>query len=641
MRTPTVLALLPALLLVPAAADAATIRTFGSLALSPAGDRIATLESVQDLDANTATRAVVTLREATTGRVVATYDPCATCGYSDPTFAPDGTLAFLARDRAAGTARLMVAPRGRAVRAVATVTGLANTPRFAPDGRRVALLVTLGASKETGAVQAGARQVGEIGEHVDAQRLAVVDLASGALRQVSPEGRYVYEYDWTPDGRGFVATAATGNGDANWWVATLDAIDAASGAVRTIARPAAQANYPRVSPDGRSVAFIGGVMSDFGSVGGDVYTVAVTGCTPANATPGMAASATSIQWTRGGLRAGLLRGADAVLAPIEPGRPLADGWARPASFGAGDGRAAWSADGRTVATVVQSFDTAPAIWVGTAGAQPRQLTHDNDAAPRLTRATSVTWRSGPYQVQGWLLAPATAASDGGKAPMIVDVHGGPAAAHQPRYLTPGLDADLLLRGYWLFKPNPRGSYGQGAAFAAANRRDFGGGDLADILAGVDAVVRGQPVDGRRLGLMGASYGGFMAMWANTRTDRFKAIVAGAGIANWISYYGTNGIDEWMLPYFGKSVYDDVAAYQAVSAIYFAGRARTPTFIWAGERDIEVPASQSLEWYKALRAHDVAASLVIYADEGHGVRQPANAADLRRRTVAWFDRYLAR
>ena len=115
------------------------------------------------------------------------------------------------------------------VRTIATIRGIAQEPRFSPDGRRVALLVTLDAAKEAGATQAGARQVGEIGETSDEQRLAVFDVAgnvaASAIRLVSPEGRYVYEYDWTPDGSGFVATTALGNGDNNWWVATIDAID--------------------------------------------------------------------------------------------------------------------------------------------------------------------------------------------------------------------------------------------------------------------------------------------------------------------------------------------------------------------------------------------------------------------------------
>ena len=145
--------------------------------------------------------------------------------------------------------------------------------------------------------------------------------------------------------------------------------------------------------------------------------------------------------------------------------------------------------------------------------------------------------------------------------MVVTVHGGPSSATMPTFVWEGTRADLANEGYYQFFPNPRGSYGQGEAFTRANIRDFGGGDLRDILAGVDAVEKlsGAPIDDNRLGLTGGSYGGFMSMWANTQTNRFKAIVAGAGLSDWISYYGTNGIDEWMIPFFGKSMYDDPGA----------------------------------------------------------------------------------
>ena len=101
-------------------------------------------------------------------------------------------------------------------------------------------------------------------------------------------------------------------------------------------------------------------------------------------------------------------------------------------------------------------------------------------------------------------------------------------------------------------PNPRGSYGQGESFTRANAHDFGHGDLEDILAGVDEVVKNYPVDDKRVGIGGWSYGGFMTMWTVTQTHRFRAAFAGAGIANWQSYYGENGIDQWMIPYFGAS-----------------------------------------------------------------------------------------
>jgi dipeptidyl aminopeptidase/acylaminoacyl peptidase len=223
--------------------------------------------------------------------------------------------------------------------------------------------------------------------------------------------------------------------------------------------------------------------------------------------------------------------------------------------------------------------------------------------------------------------------------MVTLVHGGPAAASVPAFVWQGTNADLARAGYYLFLPNPRGSYGQGAGFTRANMRDFGGGDLKDILAGVDAAEHAAPIDDTRLGLMGGSYGGFMAMWANTQTHRFKAIVAGAGLSNWISYYGTNGIDQWMIPFFGKSAYDDPDAYWAVSAIRTIKAARTPTFIYVGERDIEVPPTQSVEYWHGLREMNVPTSLVIYPGEGHGIRAPENVIDLRKRTVAWFDRWL--
>jgi dipeptidyl aminopeptidase/acylaminoacyl peptidase len=398
-------------------------------------------------------------------------------------------------------------------------------------------------------------------------------------------------------------------------------------------------DQPRVSPDGRTVAFIGGIMSDFGSVGGDMYTVPIAGGEPTDRTLGYHGSFTSLQWGRAGLVASALVGDKNAIVPfnaaIAPSRPI---WSEPVSIAANGTRFARSADGRTVAFVAQDYEHAPAIFAGNPAA-PRQVTHDNDGWAPLVTARSLSWQSGPFTVQGWLLAPRSAGA--GKAPMVTSVHGGPAAANVPTFIWQGTNADLARAGYYIFLPNPRGSYGQGEAFTRANIRDFGGGDLKDILAGIDAAEHVAPIDDNRLGMMGGSYGGFMSMWANTQTNRFKAIVAGAGLSDWISYYGINGIDQWMLPYFGKSMYEDPDAYWAVSAIRTIKQAHTPTFIYVGERDIEVPPTQSIEYWHALQAMNVPTSLVIYPDEGHGIREPKNALDVRRRTVAWFDHYIGK
>lgn len=618
-------------------AGAASLHEYASLTISPAGDRIADVESDAVPDATSRPHGRVVIRSATTGKLLSTLDPCAACEYSGIAFGPDGGLVFLAKDK--GITRLMATGRTAPV-TLATIEGIAHEPRFSPDGRRIALLVTIGARKEAGATQAGVRQVGEIGEQNDEQQIAIVPAVGGLLKPVSPADRYVYEYAWTPDGNGFVATSALGNGDNNWWIAELVQIDAASGAVRQIAAPKMQMNYPRLSPDGRTAVFIGGLMSDFGSVGGDVYTVPIGGGVPVNRTPGYRGSFTSLVWDRAGLCASALISDRMAIVPIDPargaGQPV---WSAPVSIAANDAKFARSADGRTIAFVREDFEHAPAIFAGPAVA-PQQLSHDNDSWAPVVTARSISWTSGSFSVQGWLLTPKTARA-AGKAPVITSVHGGPAAANVSRFVWQGANADLARAGYYLFLPNPRGSYGQGEAFTRANVRDFGGGDLKDILAGIDAAERVAPIDDARLGLMGGSYGGFMSMWANTQTSRFKAIIAAAGLSDWISYYGINGIDQWMIPYFGKSVYDDPDAYWAVSAIRTIKNAKTPTFIYVGERDIEVPPTQSVEYWHALKEMNVPTSLVIYPGEGHGIRDPKNALDVRRRTIAWFDRYLGR
>ena len=242
-------------------------------------------------------------------------------------------------------------------------------------------------------------------------------------------------------------------------------------------------------------------------------------------------------------------------------------------------------------------------------------------------------------VQGWLLYPAN--YDKSRSyPMIVMVHGGPASAVLPRWPSVGFGGvPFSPLGYFVFMPNPRGSYGQGEAFTRANIRDFGHGDLRDILAGVDTVIARYPVDPRRLGLTGWSYGGFMTMWAVTQTRRFRAAVAGAGLSDWLSYTGENGISAWMVPYFGATVYEDPAVYARSSPMNFITHARTPMLIVVGERDAECPAPQSFEYWRGLQHDGVKARLVVYPDEGHHFANPAHQADVLRRSVAWFDEFL--
>jgi dipeptidyl aminopeptidase/acylaminoacyl peptidase len=307
---------------------------------------------------------------------------------------------------------------------------------------------------------------------------------------------------------------------------------------------------------------------------------------------------------------------------------IANGWPVGAVF---------SADGSVSAAVRESFTSPPEVVAGALGAW-RPLTSRNARLQSPAGgARSIRWKSDGLDVQGWLLAPPAPPASGEKAAMVVVVHGGPASAVRSAWSSQALL--LASQGYYVLMPNPRGSFGQGEAFARANVKDLGHGDLRDILHGVDAAARSAPVDARRVGLMGHSYGGYMTMWAVTQTGRFKAAVASAGIANWQSYYGQNGIDQWMLPYFGKSVYQDPAVYARSSPINFITRVKTPTLVLHGDRDAEVPLPQGQEFWHALKTLGVETQFVVYPDEGHRLRKPEHIRDRIERIVGWFDAHL--
>jgi dipeptidyl aminopeptidase/acylaminoacyl peptidase len=532
-----------------------------------------------------------------------------------------------------------VAPDGSGLARLLEFSGTIADLKYSSDGA-IAMLAVENARKEVGATEAGEPVAGDLDAPPAEQRIAT--LADGALRWASPADLFVYEYDWRPDGQGFVGTAAPGDGDNNWWTAKLYAFAEHGGAARVLYEPAdlrQQIAAPRVSRDGRTVAFIVGIMSDFGSTGGDVYTLSLDGGAAVNMTPGIKASATSLAWSCSGhLLAQLLVGDQSQIVDLGSGRVRTTPrvlWGGAETLGGDDAGASWACPSDVLAATHESFTAPPEIQVGALG-HWRDLTNINAGLAIPAKALSVTWKSDEYDVQGWLLLPERGA---GKLPMVTIVHGGPAAAAQPYFAGPGLQLALLERGWAVFRPNPRGSFGQGERFATANIRDFGHGDLRDVLAGIDAAERAAPIDDARLGLTGHSYGGFMTMWAVTQTHRFKAAVAGAGISNWQSYYGQNGIDGWMLPYFGASVYEDPAVYARSSPINYVRNVRTPILVYVGERDIECPAPQTQEYWHAMKAVGVPTSIMIYPDEGHSLRDPANAEDALRRTLAWFDKYL--
>jgi dipeptidyl aminopeptidase/acylaminoacyl peptidase len=636
-----------ALLLCAAASPSRMVHDFVEVALSPDGKHVASIEGDETEAGRPSVKSLV-LRSVDGSSVKEVSLPCgrvAECTPSDLAWAPDGKrVSFVLRSPGSHAHDIYsVQADGSGLSRTLAFDGTLVSLRYAQGGQ-LAVLATPGAAKESGALAAGAPVTGELGADVHEQRIGIV--ADGKLRFASPPDLFVYEYDWRPDAQGFVGTAAHGDGDNMWWVAKLYAFDASDGAAHVLYKPAdakQQLADPVISPDGRSVAFIAGLMSDFSSTGGDAYVLRFGRTEKAvDITPTMKASVTSIAWSCDGqsLLARLLVSDKTEVAtlglspterlpePIVAAQESLGGTVAPVSFACG-----------TTATSVahQSFTAPPEIEVGEIG-KWHDLTHVNDGLAPAAKVQNVTWKNGGFDEQGWLLLPALQ-SAAGKMPMITSVHGGPAAANEPHFTRGGLAGKLLGQNYAIFLPNPRGSFGQGEAYTQANVRDFGHGDLSDILAGIDEAGRVAPIDETRLGLMGWSYGGFMTMWAVTQTDRFRAAVAGAGISNWQSYYGENGIDEWMIPYFGKSVYDDPAVYARSSPIDFIKQVHTPTLEVVGENDIECPAPQTMEFWHALADLGVPTQSVIYPGEGHGMRDPKHLEDYQQRTLAWFARYL--
>lgn len=559
---------------------------------------------------------------------------------------------------------------GRPARRLTALRGEVGQAAISPDGRSLAFLYVPGASRPAGALAAMNAPSGVIGEDgIEVQRIALAALAAREPAEptlVTPENLHIYEFDWSPDSRALAYSAAEPPGENNWWIARLYA-QPLSGAPRLLLSPAQVAGplhglqiaLPRWSPDARSIAFIGGLMSDQGVTGGDLWIVPVSGGAPVNLTPARPSTVEWFLWDsshrlwsteqKGGkLFLGSLRidgdTASGTLQAIEDRPALA----LPGAVGADANEMSLSAtrDRSRFLFRASSFEHAPEIYsLAPASADSPSavvtLSHLNhDLKPVSGPSVSLDWTSDGFQVQGWLLKPANY-DPRKRYPMIVVVHGGPAYAETSHWngfyaLSP---AAFSAAGYFVLLPNPRGSFGQGEAFTQANRKDFGYGDLRDILAGVDTVLARYPVDARRIGLTGWSYGGFMTMFAVTQTNRFRAAVAGAGIANWQSYYGENSIDQWMLPYFGASVYDDPAVYAKSSAINYIRQVRTPTLIVVGDRDGECPAPQSFEFWHALRTQGVPAQLVVYPNEGHGFRNTEHSRDVLERALAWFSAHM--
>ena len=275
---------------------------------------------------------------------------------------------------------------GGEARKLTDLKGSLDAPSWSPDGKTLALLFTENAPRLPGPLEPMTLPSGVIGGKIYEQRLTTVDVATGRTRQLSPADMYVYEYDWSPDGKKFVLTAAHGAGDGNWYVAEIYTLQADSGEMKSLYKPAQQIAVPRWSPDGSSIAFIGGLMSDEGSTGGDVFLLPATGGAARNLTPGLQASVSWLAWRPGGDEILLLESVDGASGiatlGVRSGKvtPL---WSGPETLSLGWWNFALSvaSDGKTCAMLRETFSDPPEVWAGPIGAW-KQITTSHHAERR-------------------------------------------------------------------------------------------------------------------------------------------------------------------------------------------------------------------------------------------------------------------
>ncbi len=467
------------------------------------------------------------------------------------------------------------------------------------------------------------------------RRLYRVEVPSGKTTEVGPEGLTVWDFDATDDAA--VAVLSPDPSESGWYQGFLGVIDLQQRTVRRLYTPRWQIAHPRLSADGRRTAFVEGICSDRGSETGtakviDLESGMLTDLTSDVDVVDLSWRDAERLWYSG--RRGMLSSC---------GSTSCDGgteevWSGTAAL---HGLSA-SADGHRLGAVVESLSSPPEVCVlqvDEPGHAWRSVTALNAplADVDLPPAERLEWVAPDgLPIDGLLVQPRRAFDR--PAPMVVLVHGGPTGSWSYAFPSGNRHAALLAEaGYAVLLPNPRGSSGRGQEFAQAIVGDLGGAELADTLAGVDACVAAGLADTERIGIMGASHGGFIAAWAVTQTSRFRASVAMACVSDYLSLHYTSnigGLDDIL--FVGP---DRIASYLERSPVAYASKCTTPTLILHGEEDRCCPLGQAQELHGALVEAGVESELVVYPREGHGWGEREHQLDVWRRIVTWFDRHL--
>lgn len=570
---------------------------------------------------------------------------------SQPRYSIDGTrLAFVGTREQGERPQIYVAPSagGPATRVTSLENGVTSFV-WAPDGRQFAVLSRVGRRDDRNDPLNGVTVVKDLHFAQDGRgllkdqrtHLFVVDIATGAARQITSGDFDHADPAWSPDNRSIAfasdRTGAADNGSRN----TDVYIVAAEGGTPRKVSPHAEANgSPVFSPDGKSIAFTG-VVAEGGQ--SDIYMMPVDGGTAANLTESFDERIQRFVWTPQGIYFTTNMQGEVPLFKLDVAAKKVEKIA--AQQGVQVTSFSLANDG-AIAVTRSGFRHPADVFVGAPGAAPnRHVTDVNRqllAERALAPVETIKYKADDgTDLQGWLVKPLPF-DPAKKYPMVLRIHGGPAGMYGTNF-----DHEvhtLSARGYAVLFINPRGSTGYGQTFVRANQKDWAGKDYTDLMKGVDtALAKNAWIDPLRLVVYGCSYGGYMTNWIITQTTRFAAAAPECGMSDMVGLWGTTDGARSPEDAFGGTPWEAYDLWWARSPLKFANKVKTPALFIHGEQDYRVPLTQAQAMFRALKRHGVDAEMVIYAGESHGEfanGKPAHYVDRIERVIAWFDKYTA-
>lgn len=575
-----------------------------------------------------------------------------------PKWSPDGRVVAFLSDRAAiGNFQLyLFDPVGTVMRTAPSVDGWVEYLHWSPGGASILLgVAAFGADlagvhggipsrKNTGDPADWMPEIDPGGGGDGWRTLWRFDVQNGSVRRVSPPGLNVWEAVWWGEGA-ILAVCSTSPEEGAWYSATLRRIELSSGNVTQVHHPGDQIGWPSASPTGTRIAFVEAVSSDRWLVAGNLCVIEVaTGERRSMDTHGV--DVTFAQWqTDDHLLIAGVRSFETVVALlnitsgrvhellVDPDRTCGERYpCISARQGVLD----------EVLLALEGYSRGPELCAWRNGVF--RTLHRFTSSELTTRIAAlgsverVDWRAGDgLEIQGRLLRSDTPGPD----PLVMMVHGGPVWQWRPRFLAkpPLYERALLERGYAVFLPEPRGSGGHGREFAARVRGDMGGEDASDCLSGLDELVRRGIADGKRLGTMGVSYGGFMSSWLVTQDRRFSAAVSISPVTDWVTEELTSHIGSFCRLFLSGDLHSPRSQHLSRSPIMFAHQCRTPVLNICGALDHNTPPGQALEFHRALQRHACESVLLTYPLEGHGCRNFPAHIDVTARATDWFVRHM--